>query len=110
MKKITLQIFIWVFLAIPIVASASDRRECTYVNLMAGNTWGTTTPGSLGGNDVCILTHPGDSQDVLFGHYGGWQTFQTRTNTSDGKLYIQHTGQGPSGSHLTLKVLGYFTT
>ena len=46
MKKITLQIFIWVFLAIPIVASASDRRECTYVNLMAGNTWGND-PNSI---------------------------------------------------------------
>jgi len=77
---------------------------------LSGNTWGSTSPGSTGGDDVCILTHPGDNQDIQFGHYGGWQTFQTRTNTTNGYLYIKHVGQGPSSSHLTVKVLGYFTT
>lgn len=89
----------------------SDHFDCGLgPAYMSGNTWGTTSPSSTGGDDVCILTHPGDSQDVAFGHYGGWQAFQTRTNTSNGYLYIQQQGQGPSGSHLTIKVLGYFTT
>mgnify|MGYP005989323535 CR=1 FL=1 len=103
-----------IFGCVHLITTDVDQSDHFDVTIGEVNTNSTTWAGSTGSypnalppNGTTTVSHLGDSQGVLQGHYGAWTPIAFRV-TSSGDIKISVVGNNAS-ARVSIKVMGYIT-
>ena len=101
-----------VWVSMNVFCSSMDSDQSDHFDIVIGPTaysntvWGDTNAANTPPNEHSIVTHMGDAQDVLGGHYGKWDHVIAKSD-SNGDLVFKLNGSN-GGSGLNVRIQGYW--